>query len=148
MQAEEPDLKLAGLSLWVFGRQFPDANDYWDGNWINIRARVEASGAFVEALGALVHISELESFVKELEVLDATLAGEASLQCMEPNLGVTIRSESLGHMTATISITPDHMRQSHSFIFELDQSYLKSVLTGCKSILSRFPPRGTKDRTR
>jgi hypothetical protein len=27
MQPVEPDLKLDGFSLWVFGRQFPDAND-------------------------------------------------------------------------------------------------------------------------
>jgi len=31
MQPVEPDLKLGGFSLWAFGRQFPDADDYWDG---------------------------------------------------------------------------------------------------------------------
>src|SRR5262245_58281939 len=51
MDLVEPDLKLGGFSLWVFGRQFPDANDYWDGNWLNVRARVEAPGALVEAPG-------------------------------------------------------------------------------------------------
>src|SRR5262249_19116286 len=49
MQPVEPDLKLDGFSLWVLGRQFPGANDHWDGNWLNVRARVEAPGALVEA---------------------------------------------------------------------------------------------------
>lgn len=29
---EEPDLKIAGFSLWAVVRQFPQATDYWDGN--------------------------------------------------------------------------------------------------------------------
>jgi hypothetical protein len=29
----EPDLVIAGLRVWVHGRQFPQAVDYWDGNW-------------------------------------------------------------------------------------------------------------------
>jgi hypothetical protein len=36
MEAGEPDLKFAGFSLWVLGRQFPDHNDYGDGNWLNV----------------------------------------------------------------------------------------------------------------
>jgi hypothetical protein len=28
--------KRGGFSLWVYGRQFPDANDYWDRNWLNV----------------------------------------------------------------------------------------------------------------
>ena len=32
----EPDIKLAGLQIWVHGRQFPDSDDYWDGNWLYV----------------------------------------------------------------------------------------------------------------
>jgi hypothetical protein len=28
---DEPDLQDGGLSVWVIGRQFPNASDYWDG---------------------------------------------------------------------------------------------------------------------
>jgi hypothetical protein len=75
MHSVEPDLKLGGFSLWVFGHQFPNATDYWDGNWLNVRARVEAPGAVVEAQGAFVFAPELASFAKQLETLHATLAG-------------------------------------------------------------------------
>jgi len=33
-----PDLKLEGLQIWIHGRQFPDAADYWDGNWLRVTA--------------------------------------------------------------------------------------------------------------
>ena len=142
------DLKLAGLSLWVLGHQFPALDDFWDGNWLNVLVRVDAPGAFVEARGPIVHASELELFARELEVLNRELNGEAGLHCMEPNLRVTIRGESLGHATATIAISPDHMTQSHEFIFRIDQSYLKPAVSALNDILSRFPLRGTNERVR
>ncbi|WP_315707296.1 MULTISPECIES: hypothetical protein [unclassified Bradyrhizobium] len=141
MHSDEPDLKLGGFSLWVFGRQFPEATDYWDGNWLNVRARVEAPGAVVEAKGAFVNIPELAGFVEQLEALHATLVGEAGLRCLEPNLEIAIRSGSRGHMAVKIMLTPDHMTQSHEFNFDLDQSHLGQLLDGCRSVLSRWPVR-------
>ena len=104
MEPVEPDLKLDGFSLWVFGRQFPEANDYWDGNWLNVRAQVEVPGALVEAQGAIVFAPELAEFVK-LETLYTNLVGEAALRCVEPNLQVAIQVDSLGHVTGE---TQDH----------------------------------------
>jgi len=141
MQPVEPDLKLDGFSLWVLGRQFPGANDHWDGNWLNVRARVEAPGALVEAQGAIIFAPELAEFVKQLETLHTNLVGEAALRCLEPNLQVAIRGDSLGHVTVKLKITPDHMNQSHEFKFDLDQTYLGPFLDGCKRILSRWPVR-------
>jgi len=143
---EEPDLQLAGLSLWVLGRQFPDQNEYWDGNWLNVRVRVEAPGAVVEAHGPIIHAPELESFVNELDLLEATLAGGASLKCTEPNLDVALQAESLGHVAVTINITPEHMTQLHEFSFSIDQTYLKPVIAKCRKILSDYPIKGTYER--
>jgi len=145
---EEPDLQLAGLSLWVLGRQFPDQNDYWDGNWLNVRVRVEAAEAVVEAHGPIIHAPELESFVNELDLLDTTLAGSALLKCTEPNLDVALRGDSRGHATVTIKVTPDHMTQSHEFIFSIDQTYFKPLIAKCRKILSDYPIRGTRERLR
>ena len=141
MKSGEPDLKLGGFSLWVFGHQFPDATDYWDGNWLNVRARAEAPGAVVEAQGAFVRAPELATFAKELETLHVTLAGEAGLRCMEPKLGIVIQCGPLGHVAVEITIAPDHMTQLHKFKFHLDQTYLDPSLDQCKSILSRWPVR-------
>jgi hypothetical protein len=141
MQSVEPDLKLGGFSLWVFGRQFPAANDYWDGNWLNVRAQAEAPGASVVAQGAIVRTSELADFVEQLESLCTNLVGEAALYCMEPNLQIVLRGDALGHVAAKVMITPDLVTQSHEFKFDLDQSYLGPFLNGCRSVLSRWPVR-------
>jgi hypothetical protein len=116
----------------VLGRQFPDQNDYWDGNWLNVWVRVEATEAVVEAHGPIIHAAELEAFANELELLDSTLAGNALLKCTEPNLDVAIRGDSRGCATATIKVTPDHMTQSHEFIFSIDQTYFRPLIGKCK----------------
>jgi hypothetical protein len=137
----EPDLKLGGFSLWVLGRQFPNAEDYWDGNWLNVRARAEAPGASAEAQGAIVHTAELARFVEQLESLHMKLVGEAALRCMEPNLQIVTRGDALGHVEVEITITPDHMTQSHLFKFDLDQTFLGPLLNECRNLLSRWPVR-------
>ena len=45
-----PDLKLAGLQLWVHGREFPESEDADDGNWLRVTAHCGASGASVRSL--------------------------------------------------------------------------------------------------
>jgi hypothetical protein len=142
MESVEPDLRLGGFALWVLGRQFPDATDFWDGNWLNIRAHVEATGASVEARGAFVRTSEIAQFAQELEALHTNLVGEAALRCIEPALRIVIRCDALGRVAVKLMITPDHLTQLHEFEFSLDQTYLGPVLDGCKNILSNWPVRG------
>ena len=43
----EPALRIAGFQLWVHGYQFPDSNDYWDGNWLRVTVHCGAAGASV-----------------------------------------------------------------------------------------------------
>lgn len=135
----EPDLKLAGLSLWVLKRQFPGADDYWDGNWLDIRAGVEASGAYVEIGGPWLRTDELSRFAEQLTALDRDVTGTAELACMEPALHAKIVCGTLGHMEVTIEISPDHMTQSHQFIFLIDQTYIRHVVADCKRILEGYP---------
>ena len=144
MDSEEPDLRVAGLSLWApGGGSAGDAgDDYWDDNWLYVKVQVEAHGAFVEAQGNFVHASELEDFLNELIRLDRTVAGTATLDCMEGNLAITIDGDSLGRATAKISITPYTESQSHQFIFSIDQSHFKHMIAGCKKILAAHPIRG------
>ena len=62
----EPDLRLGGLSIWIAGLQFPDSSDYWDGNWLVIRARMDAPGATVRCEGPILMTSDVERFRDEL----------------------------------------------------------------------------------
>lgn len=135
----EPDLNFCGLSLWVRHRQFPDASDYWDGNWLVIRAKMEASGARVEFGGSILMTADVERFRDELAKMVSALAGEATLTGLEPGINMILEMRGKGDVEGVIEITPDHLNQHHRFKVEADQSYLPALVSSCDAILSRFP---------
>ncbi len=137
--ANDPDLHFCGFSLWVDGRQFPEASDYWDSNWLMVRARMEANGARIECHGPILMTTDIQSFRAELATMIGTLAGEATLSGLEPEINVVLRMRTLGHVEGTIAITADHLSQHHSFTVEADQSHLPALSRSCDAILNRFP---------
>lgn len=134
-----PDIKLGGLSLWVEGRERPEDEDYWDGNWLLIRAKVEAHNSYVGVSGPWLRTDEIASFLKELDSMSNTLKGKAELAPIEPYLKATLEMNATGQITARVDATPDHLSQRHTFHFELDQSFLPEIIRGCRNILLRFP---------
>jgi uncharacterized protein YicC (UPF0701 family) len=71
----------------------------------------------------------------------------ASLAPLEPELRVQIKtSNSLGHLDMTVEITPNHLQQEHVFRFEIDQSYIPSIVEQCRAIEKSFPIRGETAR--
>ena len=137
-----PDLQVAGLRLWVHGRQFPMADDYWDGNWLQVTVHCGAPGASVWVTGPILHVPEIAQFLRGVEALHASLQGEAILPCMEPELAVSLTAERRGHMTMVVAMTPDHLFQAHRFTFTIDQSYLPPVMDSCRAILRQYPVKG------
>jgi hypothetical protein len=137
----DPDLKLSGLSIWVLDREFPNASDDWDSKWLRIRAVMEAPGARVSCEGSILMIDDFQRFRDEVEILRGRLEGGATLHSLEPNLKVSLQARSLGHVQVEVEITPDHMDQSHWFAFELDQSYLPSLIDGSDAVIGRFAVR-------
>lgn len=75
----EPALKIAGFQLWIHGRQFPGAEDYDDGNWLHVTAHCGASGASIWTDGAIVMVTDIESFAKQCEALLRGRAAAAAL---------------------------------------------------------------------
>lgn len=74
-----------------------------------------------------------------------SLAGEANLVSLEPELAVEVKLESLGRILMKVEITPDYMTQSHIFEFELDQSYLAALIENCRAVLEKYPIKGKPD---
>jgi hypothetical protein len=125
----------------VHGRQFPDSNDYWDGNWINITAYCGAKGVDAWASGPIIHLPEIKRWADACEEMNETLSGEAILDCMEPELSVELRMKEAGHISMLVSITPDHLTQEHTFQFEIDQTYLTELVSDCRRVLADYPIR-------
>jgi len=144
-QLGTPDIKLGGLQIWVHGRQFPEANDYWDGNWLRITAHCGTHGADVWTTGPILNLPAVVSWLVELEALNHSLTGDASLVPLEPELCVKLTGDGLGNISMEVEITPDNVTQEHTFHFELDQSYLEPVIESCRKIVNDYPLRGKPD---
>jgi hypothetical protein len=140
-----PQIQLAGLQIWIHGRQFPDDDDFWDGNWLRVTAHCGADGGEVTVSGPIIHLSEIERWRAAIEQMDEALSGRAKL-CgdYEPNLTVDLTMDHLGHVAIDVRITPDQLTQSHRFKFEADQTYLRPLLLQCADVLHGFPLRGQK----
>jgi len=142
----EADLQIAGLRLWVHGRQFPEAEDYWDGNWLNITAECVYPGSWVEVSGPVVHVREVQQLLEGCERLYATLEGAAGLECMEPNLRVKLAmGDKAGHIKVSIALTPEHLTESHQYEDWIDQTFLPPIIAACRRVLDRYPTRGRVD---
>lgn len=142
-QLGPPSVRLGAFQLWVHGRQFPEAQDRWDGNWLSVTAHCVQAAASVWATGAMLDTIGLLPFRDELKRLHQTLSGEAVLASHEPNVVVRIAAaDSAGHLRVRVEVSPDHLAQGHWFEFEIDQSYLPAAVAQLESVLAAFPVRG------
>jgi len=140
-----PTIVVGGLRIWVHGRQYPDTEDYWDGNWLRVTVLCGASGAEVRVSGAIIHLGEVAEWLSGTESLHQKLTGSAALKCVEPELHVEMEMTKHGQLVMTVNITPDNLTQQHEFKFDLDQSYLPNVIRACREVLSKYPLKGTPD---
>ena len=141
-QLGPPSLKVDSFQLWVHGRQFPEAQDYDDGNWLRVTAHCGHAGASVWVTGSILQVIDIVCWAQECETVGSGSAKMASLAPLEPELKVVIQTtDSLGHLEMTVEITPNHSQQEHLFRFEIDQSYIPSIVTQCREIEKSYPIR-------
>lgn len=139
--AAKADFVLENLRIWVHSRQFPDATDHWDANWLNITARYEGQSGKVEVRGPELDTVSFLRFHRELVAMADTLVGEATLESVEPSLKLTMRfSDRLGHIAARLELTPNNLSEGHWFELDgLDQSHLAGLIGQLKNVVDRYP---------
>ena len=138
-----PDISMSGLKIWISGRQFENSTDFWDANWLIVTAQCSSSCSEVVAQGPIIHLSEVEQWISELQKLKKTIHGKAKLNCMEPELDVSIMLDKKGSGSLAVFITPDHLNEQHDFTFSVDQSYLPSLIRELQTILAKYPIKGS-----
>lgn len=139
----KPSLRVANFQLWIHGRQFPDSDDYDDGNWLRITAHCGGAGASAWVHGAVLTVVDIAGLGKECESLYAGTRQTATLEPLEPDLSLFIESiDRAGHLRVTVDITPDLMFQRHRFEFQIDQTFLPAIILDCAEVLRAFPIRG------
>lgn len=132
----------AYLSVEVTRRAYPDAEDYWDGNWVHATVRVRA-GAFRGEYDALLRTDEIASFHEQLVPLHAVLNGTARFESMEAWLEVEVVADGRGHFVAKC-VARDDAGIGNTLAFELsfDQTELGPVLDSMAAVVEAFPVKG------
>jgi hypothetical protein len=134
---DAPVLRLAGLSLRVFGK--PGSTTAYE-DWLDAHARVEAPGAVVEARGNFLRVAELADLHHDLVAMQRDLRGSAALHCIEAMLRIDLRCGRRGDIAMTVEITPDTATQAHRFDFALDHTALGPAVAALRRMLGRVLP--------
>ena len=132
-----PDLKLAGLAIWVHESELY-SNDCVDEGWRNVTIHCGAKGASVMVNGSILNLSQMSHLLSGVEKLNKRLKGKAEMYRIEPEFALELKAEKHGRVKMIVNITPDFLHQKHTFEFEIDQSYLPKLITECKNILKKY----------
>lgn len=138
---------LAGehLSIRPTRRRYPDAQDYWDGNWLDAEITLRV-GAFQAAYEAQLRTEELGRFRDALRRLYEDLTGEAAFESMERWLRLQMVGDGRGHITVTgEAMDAPGMGNRLTFQLELDQTELPEMLRALDAILRDFPVKGSPE---
>ena len=140
---QAPAIELGDFRLTVHGRQFPDAQDRWDGNWLHVTAQCAQAGAIVATTGPILEAPDLQRFRDQLAAVTASQAGEAVLSGAEPNIVVRVAgADALGLVRVRVDLTPEPQSQGHWFASAVDPSYLGEAIRQLDAVLAAYPVRG------
>ena len=141
--AQAPTIELGDFRLTVHRRQFPDAQDRWDGNWLHVTVQCAQAGAIVATDGPILEAADLQRFRDQLAAVTAPPAGAAVLCGAEPNIVVRVTAaEGLGLVRVRVELTPEPQSQGHWFEYAIDPSYLAEAIRQLDAVLAAFPVRG------
>jgi hypothetical protein len=131
------------VAIEVTRREFPEAADYWDGNWVYATVRISV-GAFRGEYEALLRTTEFASFRGGLARLQADLKGEAAFESMEEWLQMNVTGDGRGHFVAKCEAR-DEPGTGNLLRFELhfDQTELPLVIATVDAVLAAFPVKGS-----
>jgi hypothetical protein len=129
------------FALTVYGREHPDATDYWDGNWLVCNVEI-AAGAFRGCLDISLRTDELKRFHEQVERLNLRLSGAAELTTMEDWLRLRLTGDGRGRVEASCKLEDPASGNTLKFCLVLDQTYLQPLLQELAEVLRTYPITG------
>lgn len=126
----------------VLERSYPAANDFYDGNWLNVKFSVEA-GCFSGKVDGQIRADELASFQADLEKLNRSLSGTVKYSAIEKWLSLEFTGDGKGHIRCLGNVSDEYGRGNElNFQLNFDQTYLSEFLNDLKQVTGIFPVRG------
>ena len=127
------------LTLAIRGRNCPESEDYWDGNWLWCTADV-AAGAFRGSVSNLIRNEDLIRFLPRLEDLHRRLDGEALLDTLEAWLDLRVIGIGHGQVEVRGSLCDAPVGGNQlEFRLDLDQTFLPAAIAQIRAAVEAFP---------
>jgi hypothetical protein len=146
MPNEPASIKIGSLLINIMRYQYSNADEYWDANWLFVNAKYNRGNSAVLASGPIIHVSEIQSFKQQCELMSSSLQGKAHFSCMEPNIDIKFEMDKRGSVDVVIQITPDNMIEEHTFFEEIDQTFLNQIIIDLENALECFPIKFDSDK--
>lgn len=127
------------LVLQIHGRTQPNAQTYWDANWLHCTADVSV-GEYRGRADWQLRNEDLERFLQALDRLNEPPKGEALLDTLDGWLDVRIVCDGHGHCHAQCQLVNEaEGRDLLDFQLSLDPSILLVLKRQLQDVLDRFP---------
>jgi hypothetical protein len=127
------------VSIIVSGRERPASTDFHDGNWLSATVSVSA-GAWRGEYRANLRTEDFRSFLDEVRSLRDMPEGKAEFNPMEPWIVLQLEGDGRGRVAVT-GQADDRVATGNklSFHFDVDQTFLPSLIRDLESLLAEFP---------
>jgi hypothetical protein len=132
----------------VFGREFPESEEFWDRNWLVVDLSAKDEVSAVQIRGPYLHATELRALLQGVRDLLKAKASEFHLQNMEPMIRLSVeKRDELGHFEVQLALqsevshrsTPDCSKSAHRYEFGIDQTDLQILERQLVGALDAYP---------
>lgn len=128
----------SAVEILILDREFPDATDFWDGNWLNANVTLRTPH-FHGTYRTWIRTVELEDFRNALNRLARNEVPAAEFTTMEEQLHLRGRLERRGAVAWTVRGCGDDREAELTFSFETDNASIVKVANELGMILEQYP---------
>ena len=128
----------------ITARSYPEAQDYWDANWLQATAKVQV-GPFRARFETSIRTNELLGLRHAFQALHQSLDGSQTFETLENWISLDITGDGRGHFVAACVIRDDPgSRNRLTFDLTFDQTEIPELVESVETILEVFPVVGTE----
>jgi hypothetical protein len=127
------------LAIQPLYREYPDADDYWDGNWVVSLIDFAVAG-WLGSYTATLRTDEFSRFYAELLALSRTSKGSAIFSSMEDWLQIRVKRKSIEEIKADCILQArSHPLTRLELSLDLEQEDLARIISGIETVREMFP---------
>ena len=129
------------VEIDVLGYERSPIGEYYDDNWLTVKASVQAGG-FHGKINAAIFTDELAAFLPKLRALYEKLYGGAEFTTMEGQILLRLTGDGLGHIELHGELKDQAgIGNCLTFTLRLDQTMLVTSINQLEKIVAAFPIR-------